>query len=73
MAPNVICVFFLIVQTDELRRGSFCHGEDKVYSCLETTITEEKLVLVVSGYPELYDLINRNHQDLNKKQQPGSK
>lgn len=30
---------------------------------------EEKLVLAVSGYPEVYDFINRNYSDLKKKQQ----
>lgn len=35
--------------------------------CLETTTMEEKLVLGVSGYLELYDLTNRNYHDLNKK------
>lgn len=44
---------------------------DKVHSSLETAIMEKKLVLAVSGYPELYEFIYLNYHDLNKK--PGGK
>lgn len=42
-------------------------GTTKIYSSLETPILEEKLVLVVSGYLELYDFTNHNFHNLNKK------
>lgn len=39
---------------------SFCDVEDRVDSCSETALREEKLVLTVNGYPEHYDLIKCN-------------
>lgn len=69
MPPNVICVFFPIIQSDKLRRVSFCDGGDKVYSCLETSIMEEKLMLAVSGHQELHAFTNSNYYVLNKTQQ----
>lgn len=54
------------VKKREMR--SFCDGEDELYSCLETAIMAEKLVLAVSGYRELYVIIDCNYHELNKKQ-----
>lgn len=39
----------------------------------QTTIIDEKLALVVSGHPELYDFTSCNYHDLIKKQKPGDK
>lgn len=44
----------------------------EVYSCLDcakTATMEEKLVVTVAGYLELYNFTNRNYHNINKKQQ----
>ncbi len=41
----------------------------KVYGCLDTAMMEQKLVVAVAGYPELYDFTNRNYHNVNKKHQ----
>lgn len=49
-----------------------CGRHRQVYSCVEgpeTAMTEEQLVVAVTGYPELYDFMNRNYHNVNKKQQ----
>lgn len=39
-----------------IERHAFPGGDDRVYSCLETVIMEDKLTVAVAGYLELYDL-----------------
>lgn len=59
---------FLTVYSDESRRVPSVMMTAKFTVAWKTTAVEEKL-LAISGYPELYDFINRNYRDLNKKQQ----
>ncbi len=52
-----------------IERRAFRGGDDKVYSCFETTVMEDKLVVAVAGYPDQYDFTHRSYHDLNRKQQ----
>ena len=47
--------FFPIVQSDELRGGPSV----VVTTIRDETMVEDKLVVAVAGYPELYDFTNR--------------
>lgn len=48
---------------------SFCDGDNKAYSCMETAVSLqlEKLILAVSGYAELCDFAYHNRHKFNKK------
>lgn len=62
---DIICVFPPIVYANVMRHVR--NGDHNVYSWLEKAITEEKLELAVFVHLELYEFINCNYNDLNKK------